>query len=192
MMRLELTLEPGRVYRPKDFASQAKNPTIVFERLVEEGKLERLGYGLYHCPRAGRFGARPPDDDALLAAFLGGREYVLSGPTFWNGLRLGTTGLAATPLVYNATRSGALKVGRRTFRFRRVRFPKKPTREWYAVDLLNHASEAGAAAADLAKPLARALGDASLDRDAFFAAVDEYGTRSTKNLVEDELRDLRP
>lgn len=190
--RVNPTLEPGGVYRPKDFASLAKNPTVVLERLVEEGKLERLGYGLYHCPREGRFGPRPPDDGALLTAFLGGRDYVLSGPTFWNALRLGTTGVASTPLVYNDVRSGALKVGRRTFRFRRVRFPRRPTREWYAVDLLNHAPQAGAAAPDLLGPLAAALAANALDRSAFFAALDEYGTRTTKNLVAEQLSALRP
>ena len=192
MRRLELTLEAGRVYRPKDFTSLAKNPTVVFDRLVDEGELERLGYGLYHRPRLGRFGPRPPDDTALLTAFLGGRAFVLSGPTFWNGLRFGTTGVSSTPLVYNTVRSGALKVGRRTFQFRRVRFPKSPTREWYAVDLLNHAPQAGAAAVDLVAPLEEALTTNTLDRAAFFAALDEYGTRTTKNLVEEQLRALRP
>jgi hypothetical protein len=191
MLPLDLPLEPGRVYRPKEFAAQAKNPTVVFERFVAEGRLERLGYGLYHCPRPGKFGPRPPDDATLLSAFLGGREFVLSGPSFWNGLRLGPTGLAATPLVYNAVRSGLLKVGRRTFQFRRVRFPKKPTREWYAVDLLNHAPQAGAAAADLVEPLAKALSESALDRGAFFAALDEYGTRTTKNLVDERFRAFR-
>lgn len=192
MRRLQLPLEPGRVYRPKDFAAQAKNPTVVFERLVDERKLERLGFGLYYCPREGRFGPRPPDDDALLTAFLSGREYVLSGPTFWNGLRLGTTGVSARPIVYNKTRSGVLNVGRRTFEFRRVAFPKKPTREWYAVDLVNHARQAGAAVEDLVEPLAAALRESSLDRGAFFSAVDEYGTRSTKKLVAEKLGALRP
>lgn len=191
MRRLEFSFEPGRVYRPKDFAAQAKNPTVVLDRLVDEGKLERLGYGLYHCPRDGRFGPRPPEDAVLLSAFLGGRNYVLSGPTFWNALRFGTTGVASTPLVYNATRSGSLKVGRRTFQFRRVRFPTNPTREWYAVDLLNHAPQAGAAAADLVAPLRDALATNALDRVAFFSALDEYGTRTTKNLVEESLRALR-
>ncbi len=191
MRRLELPLEPGRVYRPKDFADQAKNPTVVLERLVSEGRLERLAFGLYHCPRSGRFGPRPPDDEALLSAFLGGRDYVLSGPAFWNALRLGPTGLAATPLVYNSVRSGVLRVGRRTFEFRRVRFPKSPTPEWYAVDLLNHAQEAGASALDLVEPLAGALASSSLNRSAFFSALDEFGTRTTKNLLRERFRELR-
>lgn len=191
MHRLNLELEPGRVYRPKDFAAQARNPTVVLDRLVHEGKLERLGYGLYHRPRRGRFGPRPPDDDELLSAFLGGRDYVLSGPAFWNALRLGTTAVASTPLVYNAVRSGVLKVGRRTFHFRRVRFPKRPTREWYAVDLLNHARQAGAAAAELVAPLAASLKAKKLDPSTFFAALDEYGSRSTKILVDGTLGPLR-
>jgi len=191
MLRLELSLEPGRVYRPKDFAGQARNPTVVLERLVHEGKLERLGHGLYHCPREGRFGPRPPDDDALLRAFLSGRGYVQSGPAYWNALRLGTTGLAAMPLVYNAVRSGALKVGRRTFEFRRVRFPSKPTREWYVIDLLNHASEAGVAAEDLVEPLANALASSSFDRSTFLSALMEFGTRSTKKLIRERLREVR-
>ena len=191
MRRLELSLEPGRVYRPKDFADQAQNPTVVLERLVSEAKLEHLGFGLYHCPRQGRFGPRPPDDEELLRAFLGGKDFVLSGPAFWNALRLGPTGLAAVPLVYNPARSGVLKVGRRTFEFRRVRFPKKPTREWYAVDLLNHAPQAGASPEDLVASLASALAASSLDRLAFQSALEEFGTRSTKRLLRQRLRDAR-
>ena len=188
MRRIELSLEPGRVYRPKDFADQARNPTVVLERLVSEGRLERLAHGLYHCPREGRFGPRPPDDDALLRAFLGGRDYVQSGPAFWSALRLGPTALAAMPLVYNLVRSGVLKVGRRTFEFRRIRFPLQPTREWYAVDLLNHAPEAGASAEDLVEPLAGALAASFLERSTFLAALDEFGTRSTKKLLRERLR----
>ena len=187
MRRLELSLEPGRVYRAKAFAHQVKNPTVVLARLVSEGLLERLAFGLYHCPRKGRFGPRPPDDDALLNAYLGGRDYVLSGPAFWNALRLGPTGLAATPLVYNTVRSGVLKVGRRTFEFRRVRFPQRPTPEWYAVDLLNHSPEAGAAAYDLVEPLAGALNSSSLNRATFFSTLAVYGTRATKKLLRARL-----
>jgi len=191
MRRIELLLEPGRVYRPKDFADQAQNPTVVLERLVSEGKLERLAHGLYHCPREGRFGPRPPDDDALLRAFLGGRDYVQSGPAFWNALRLGPTALAAMPLVYNSVRSGVLKVGRRTFEFRRVRFPPNPTREWYVVDLLNHAPKAGVSAQDLVEPLAGALASSLFNRSTFLSALEEYGTRSTKKLVRERLSEVR-
>ena len=72
-----------------------------------------------------------------------------------------------------------------------MRFPKAPTREWYAVDLLNHARQAGAAAVDLVAPLVASLANHKLDRATFFAALDKYGSRSTKNLVEENLRSLR-
>lgn len=130
--------------------------------------------------------------EELLSAFLDRRPFVRSGPEFWNGLRLGPTGVAARPVIYNTVRSGELKVGPRTFVFRRVPFPREPSDEWYAVDLLNNARQAGTAPAELLEPLAEALRRARLRPEAFFDAVDEYGTRATKKLVREELDGLRP
>ena len=192
MRRIELSIQPGQVYRPKDFAACARNPTVVLERLVRQEKLVKLGHGLYYCPQQGRFGPRPPETDKLLSAFLDRRPFVRSGPEFWNGLRLGPTGLAAKPMVYNAVRSGELRVGQRTFLFRRVPFPLAPNREWYAVDLLNNARQVGAAFTDLATALTTALRESRLHPGSFFDAVDKYGTRATKKLVREELDALRP
>ena len=138
-----LPLDPGQVYRTRDLARWSRNPTRLAARLVERGSLRRLGWGLYMRPRASRFGDVPPSDEDLLRAFLVDAPFVVTGPPAWNALSLGATALHADTLVYNTKRSGAFRLGGRTFRLRRVAFPENPPAEWFVVDLLQHADEAG-------------------------------------------------
>ena len=104
----------------------------------------------------------PPTDEELIRAFLDGTPFVFTGPDRWNALGLGSTALFAAPLVYNTKRSGTFELGGRKFVLRRVAFPESPPVEWFVIDLLEHADQAGTSRADVAMALARAL-----SRDAF-------------------------
>jgi len=154
---------------------------------VREGALVPLAYGLFAHPKRGRFGAVPPDDEELMRAFLGGQPFVFTGPERWNALGLGSTALFAMPLVYNTKRSGTFDLGGRRFLLRRVAFPRNPTPEWFVVDLLEHADQAGASRADLAAALGRALARRAFDRSRLRAMAREYGTHPTQALVESAL-----
>src|SRR5919197_5697510 len=142
-------LEPGRVYRTRDLAAWGSNAPRLAKRLVRDGVLVPLAHGLFAHPRHGRFGTVPPTDDELMRAFLDGAPFVFTGPDRWNALGLGTTAMFAVPLVYNTKRSGTFELGGRRFVLRRVAFPERPQREWYAVDLLEHADEAGASRSEV-------------------------------------------
>ena len=176
-------LRPGRVYRTRDFARATRNAPRLAERLVREGKLERLAHGLFVHPRRSRFGAVPPTDDEVMRAFLGGAPFVFTGPDRWNALGLGTTAAFADTLLYNTKRSGLFELGGRRFLLRRVAFPKKPTGEWFAVDLFENAESAGAAKADLAEVLGRAVALGRFDRDRLRDMAEQYGSRATQALV---------
>lgn len=177
-------LQPGRVYRTRDLATWSSNAPRLAKRLVKEGALVPLAHGLFAHPKRGRFGVVPPADEDLMRAFLGGTPFVFTGPDRWNALRLGTTALFAAPLVYNTKRSGTFELGGRRFTLRRVAFPENAPPEWFAVDLFEHADQAGASRADLAAALGRALARGTLDRDRMREMASRYGTRATQDLVE--------
>ena len=177
-------LAPGRVYRTRELGRWSANPPRLAKRLVRSGELVPLAHGLFAHPKRGRFGAVPPGDEEMLRAFLDDTPFVLTGPDRWNALRLGTTAVFAEPLVYNQKRSGRFVIGGRAFQLRRVAFPETPTPEWFAVDLLEHADQAGAARSDVVKALARAVAMGRFDGDRLRAMALRYATRVTRELLE--------
>ena len=185
---MQLSLEPGMVYRTQHFARWDSNPTRLVNRLVRQGHLRRLRQGLYHCPKPSRFGEVPPDDDALLQAFLDETPYVVTGPERWNALQLGTTALHAWPLVYNTKVSGDHQLGNRRFRFRRAAFPAEPSPEWFVVDLLRNLDSVGGDRDIVADRLRRRVQAETLDKDALWEAARRYGRRSEQAVVREALR----
>ena len=176
-------LKPGSVYRTAALRRWGDNPTRLATRLEREGRLQRLGHGLFYAPKKTRFGTTPPTDDALLDAFLDGTPYVVSGPPLWNALGLGTTGVAARRLVYNTKRSGSVTLAGRTFDLRRVAFPEHVTPEWYVVDLLRNSDAAGVDRNDLLQKLAVALERGRFDEDELLGAAQRFGLRDDTRAV---------
>jgi hypothetical protein len=134
-------------------------------------------------PRASRFGDVPPSDEDLLRAFLGDAPFVVTGPPAWNALGLGSTALHADTLVYDTKRSGTFHLGGRTFRLRRVAFPENPPAEWFVVDLLQHADEAGVSRREVVKAVERSLAAGRLDADRLRAMAERYARRSVRALL---------
>ena len=182
-MPAEPKLEPGRVYRTRDFAAWGANPPRLAKRLVQKGALLPLSHGFFAHPKRSRFGVVPPSDDELMRAFLGGAPFVFTGPDRWNALGLGTTSVFTAPLVYNTKRSGTFNLGGRRFVLRRVAFPESPPPEWFVVDLLEHADQAGASRAEVAAALARTLARGTFDRERLREMATRYTTRTTQALV---------
>jgi hypothetical protein len=178
------TLEPGRVYRTRDLAFLGKNTPRLAKRLVGNGTLTRLGQGLFARPERSRFGAVPPADDELMRRFLDGTPFVFTGPDRWNALGLGTTAVFAAPLIYNKKRSGTFTLGGRRFVLRRVAFPEDPSPEWFAVDLFEHADQAGTSRADLTEALKRAIRRDAFDREQLIEMAGRYGTKETQKLID--------
>lgn len=177
-------LRSGQVYRTKDLAKWSKNPTRLASRLVREDKLVPLAHGLYLHAKRGRFGQVPADDGELMRGFLDGDPYIVTGPERWNALGLGTTAVFASPLVYNRKRSGEFKLGDRRFRLRRVAFPRRPTPEWFVVDLFQNAAEAGASRAELTEALARAVRRGRFDQDELRRMASRFGSKDTQARIE--------
>ena len=94
----------------------------------------------------------------------------------------------AAPLVYNTKRTGSFELGGRKFVLRRVAFPESPPVEWFVVDLLEHADQAGTSRADVAMALARALSRDAFDRPKLQEMARRYGTRATQAVIESAIQ----
>jgi len=181
-------LKEGRVYRTGDLYPWSANPSRLAKRLVGDGQLRELSHGLYECPRTSRFGPLPPGRDEDMRAFLKSSAFVFTGPEVWNSLGLGSTALHAWPLVYNTKRTGEFKLGNRTYRLRRVAFPKNPSKEWFVVDLLQNYREAGVTLEELGEGLRRALASSRFDASELKRLAKRFGTRRTQGIVEEATR----
>jgi hypothetical protein len=154
---------------------------------VNEGRLVQLRHGLYAHPKVGRFGVVPPADEELMRAFLKGGRFVFTGPEQWNALGLGTTAVFSVALVYNTKRSGEVELGGRRYLLRRVAFPREPSPEWFAVDLLENAERAGVSVDDVAAALARAVSRGEFDLQRLRSMAHTYGTERTRTLLSRHL-----
>lgn len=176
-------LTPGRVFRTRDLAAWSSNPTRLLKQWVDAGTCLRLKSGLYAIPKATEFGMAPPTSDDLLARFLDGDPFVVTGPPVWNALRLGGTQLFALPLVYNRKRSGVFRLGGRAFRLRRVRFPEPTCPEWFAIDLLENLGPMCLDAAEAEAHLTARLRDGAFSGERLRQMSEEFGTKATQALV---------
>lgn len=179
-----LQLQRGRVYRTRDFAQWDSNPSRLVARLVDQGRLNRLRHGLYHCPSMGVFGVVPPSEDALLKGYFGRRPFLRTGPTLWNGLGLGATAVEAVPLVYNTKVTGEIDLGGRRFEFRRVRFPRTPPQEYFVVDLLKESGRAGADRERILELLVAALREERFDTGRLLDMANRFAGKGVQTRVK--------
>ncbi len=107
------------------------------------------------------------------------KKYLAFSPSDYNAIGLGTTQLYNLTLVYNHKRHGVFQLGNRQFDFRvKPRFPKKLSREFLFVDLLNNLEEL---AEDRDKVLKQARSKLpAFDLDLLKANVEHYGNMSTR------------
>lgn len=141
--QLALHLKPGLVYRREALLPFSKAIDRDLMALTREGVLEKVAAGLYYKPDTSRFGALPPDNEALVKEFLRDDRFLLYSWNSYNSLGVGLTQLYNQAIVYNRKRHGLFKLAGKTFDFRRPArgFPNKLTPEFLLVDLINNLSE---------------------------------------------------
>lgn len=172
-------LKAGHVYRREDLARLSNAVDRHLRELVSMGKLQKLAQGLYHAPKQSNFGPLPPTDDQVVKGFLRDKEFLVFSPSSYNAVGLGTTQLYNRTLVYNHKRHGIFRLGNRQYDFRlKPRFPKKLTREFLFVDLLNNLEEL-AEDRDLVLSQARSKLP-TFDRGRLEDAVESYGNMATR------------
>lgn len=179
---LKKHLKRGQVYRRDDLAKWSKSVDRHLDALVEEDTLQKLSQGLYYYPKLSAFGKTPPEEDVLIRSFLKDGRFLVTSPSSYNSLGVGTTQLYNERTVYNHKRHGEFKLGNRKFSFRmKPHFPSKVTKEFLIVDLLNNLESLAEDPAEVLKNVAlkvRTMDTRKLKRD-----VSKYGNAKTKKIL---------
>lgn len=132
-------MQPGKVYRRQNLEGLTTAVDRDLKALVESGEVRKVASGLYCRPRANAFGFAPPSDADLVRAFLKSEDFLLISYNHFTQLGLGLTQVYNVPVVYNHKRTGQYRLGGKQFLFRVVpSYPKKLSREFLVVDLLNN------------------------------------------------------
>jgi hypothetical protein len=175
-------LKAGKTYRRAELAQWSNAVDRHIALLLEEGFLEKLSAGLYYVPKKSVFGVVPPDDESLVRTFLKEDDFLLTSPNAYNSLGVGTTQLYNKRVVYNHKRHGEFELGGKKFFFHsKHRFPKKLTREFLLVDLVNNLRNL---AEDSDQVLKNVLSKVqSMDTRQLKYSLDHYGSAKTKALL---------
>src|ERR1700685_2157841 len=124
--KLRRHLRPGRVYRREDLLPWSHSVDRHLKELIADGTLQKLRTGMYYSPRTFEFGEGPPDEQELVKAFVKTQRCVITSPTAYNQLGVGTTQLYNKRVVYNQKRRGTFSLGSRLFTFeRRTNIPRQ-------------------------------------------------------------------
>ncbi|MCA9408991.1 MAG: hypothetical protein KC733_09895 [Candidatus Omnitrophica bacterium] len=142
LTELKKHLKQGQVYRRSDLEPWSNAVDRHLKQLVDDKTLQKLAQGLYYYPMKASFGNVPPEDEKLVRAFLKSDDFLLTSPNLYNSLGVGTTQLYNKRVVYNHKRHGQFMLGGKLFDFRlKHKFPKKLSKEFLFVDLLNNLNE---------------------------------------------------
>jgi hypothetical protein len=182
-------IKQGEVYRRSDLEYFSTAIDRQLAQLTKEGKLMKLSQGLYYAPKQSKFGLVPPDDVNVVERFLKDEDFLLVSPNAFNSLGLGLTQLYNTVWVYNHKRKGEFQLNGKTIEFKlKSSFPKKISREFLLVDLLNNldllAEDQKATLDKLTKKVN------SFNLEALMKATQQYGTGQTKRTLKSIFRNV--
>lgn len=182
LTKLKKRLRPGQVYRRADLMRWSNAVDRHLKQLVDEGRLVKVSGGLYMAPQKSRFGEAPADPRKLVSGFLKDDRFLMVSPNAYNALGVGTTQLYNETVVYNHKRHGHLDLDGRPFDFRmKPVFPKKVSREFLLVDLLNNVDRL---AEDQESVLHRAKARAGeMNAKTLRKAVQNYGGQRAKRVL---------
>lgn len=185
---LRKALKPGRTYRRRDLLIYSSNLDRHLPVLVKEGTLRKLRQGLYARSKPTEFGNAPPTENELLESFLRDNHFVVFGPTAFNSLGLGTTQVYNQRVVLNRKRHGEFKLGGRTYFFhRRMEVPRKLTKEFLFVEMLNRLDTLAEEREQVLSSLKSRIKD--FDYHSLKKSLAKYGTYSTRLKLEPLLKE---
>lgn len=184
---LKRQLRPGEVYRRADLLEWTSAVDRHLPQLVKDGVLEKLSGGLYYAPRQSVFGKTPADEQELVSSFLKDNRFVVTSPSDYNTLGVGTTQLYNERRVYNQKRHGVFKLGNRSFNFvRKPYVPDRVTKEFLLVDLVNNVKQLEEDQTVLLDNVKRKVME--MDKNKLKQLVRDFGTVSTKKQFADLLK----
>lgn len=173
-------LTHGRVYRRNELASYSNSVDRELKMLESKGSLKKVGPGLYYYPKQSRFGNLPPNEQELLSKFLKTKNFLLLSPNWYNSLGFGLTQLSTATKVYNTKRYDTLSLATQKYYFVRPNngFPKKLSREFLLVDLLNNIDQVGENEDKLHGVISKKLD--AFDKKKLFKLSEKYGKVGTR------------
>lgn len=181
-------LKQGEVYRRADLEDLTTAIDRHLQQLVKEGTLEKLSGGLYYVPKQSLFGKLPADEKTLVRTFLKTDRFLVTSPSDYNTLGVGTTQLYNERRVYNQKRHGTYKLGNRQFRFiRRPFVPNELTKEFLLVDLVNNLHKLEEDQPALLENVKRKVKE--MNRNILVQLVQDFGTIGTKKIFAPLLKD---
>jgi hypothetical protein len=179
--KLKQQLTRGKVYRRIELANWSKSVDRHLGALLEDGTLQKLSQGLYYFPKESSFGKTPPDEKALVRSFLKDDRFLLTSANAYNSLGVGTSQLYNERIVYNHKRHGEYKLGNRNFHFRiRPHFPKKVTKEFLFVDLVNNLAVLAEDQGEILKNISFKV--STLEKKKMERAITAYGNMKAKKI----------
>lgn len=175
-------LKAGEVYRREDLEKWSKSVDRHLKELLEEAVLVKLSQGLYYMPKVSVFGKTPPDEAALVTAFLKEKRFLLTSLNAYNSLGVGTTQLYNERIVYNHKRHEIVRLGNRTFNFKkRPDFPIKASQEFLLVDLVNNLDQLSEDQNDILERVKKRL--SSVNKTQMKRSLTRFGNVKTKKLL---------
>jgi len=188
--KLKDSMRPGSVYRRQELDGFSTAVDRDLKKLVKSGAVRKLAYGLYYRPQKNARRDAPADERGLIQAFLKTDDFLMTSHNDFSDLGLGLARIHDDHLVYNHKRSGDFALGGRRFKFRIVpAFPKKSSKEYLLVDLLNNLRHAPGDAALVLQNLKSRL--AEFDEDNLQKNLDRYGRPAAKAVIKRIARDRR-
>jgi hypothetical protein len=177
-------MKPGKVYRRKELNEYSNSVDRELAELSFKGAVKKLSAGLYVKPEQSRFGALPPDDKELVRAFLNNNQFLLMSFNDYTSLGLGFTQLYNEILVYNRRRHGQVKLGSKKFVFKNIpEFPRKSSREFLLIDMLNNLKSLGEDSSEVLKRLKKKKDSFNMRKTSLMAK--RYGKLRTKKIIKE-------
>lgn len=173
-------LTRGTVYRLEQLAYFSNSVGRDVKRLETNGDLQKVGPGLYYYPKKSWLGDLPPAERQLIRSFLKTDNFLVLSSNWYNSLGLGLMQLRNETFIYNTKRYEKVKLCGRTFYFKRLNngFPKKLTKEFLLVDLVNNINELGEPVEFIKHKITEKLGN--FDGKLLAKLAKKYGKVSTK------------
>lgn len=176
------SMRAGKIYRQFELQAKWPNASHDLATLVKEGHVEKVSSGLYYKPSRTKYGSVAPKDEELVRSFLQDDDFLLVDVNSYTSLVGGLTQLSMGYKVLNKRRHGSFNLAGFHFDFRvRRAYPKKVTKEFLLVDLLDNIKEVEDGT-PIEEKLAPRLKE--YDPNLLLRTASLYGNRSTEKLLE--------
>lgn len=176
------SMRAGKIYRQCELQAKWPNASHDLATLVKEGYVEKASSGLYYKPSRTKYGLVAPKDEELVRSFLQDDDFLLVDVNSYTSLVGGLTQLSMGYKVLNRRRHGLFNLAGFHFDFRvRRAYPKKVTKEFLLVDLLDNIKEVEDGTPIQEKLVPRLK---EYDPNLLLRTASLYGNRSTEKLLE--------